>query len=83
MRIYLRAFSTYCGIKITELVTLVLYEFHSFTQYDLTVHIQSFGGSIREMITYVAHISGTEDSVAHSVEQYISIAMSEESQRMF
>jgi hypothetical protein len=35
------------------------------------------------MITYVAHVSGTKDSVTYCVEQYISIAMSKESQRMF
>ena len=80
MRIELWALGTYCGIDIAQAVALGCYEVDSFAQQYLAVDVKSLGSGVGEVVAYVAHIGGTKQGVAYSMNQNVGIAMAKQAE---
>lgn len=70
------------GIDIAYPVTLLRNKFHGLTKKNLAVYAIRLCCCIGKMIADIAHIGGTQKCIANSMNQYICIRMTEQTQRV-
>lgn len=68
------------GVHISETISLCGDEVNGLCKQYLTVHIKRFCCSIGEVIADVAHVGSTKQGVADGMYEYVSVAMTEQSQ---
>ncbi len=73
--VHLGALSTDGGIDIHQLVTFGSYQLNRFLKDNLTIHSVGLCRGVREVIANIAHVGGTEYSVADSMYQHVGITM--------
>ena len=82
MRIELRPLRAYRGIYIAHYITLSGYEVYHLGEKYLGIYILGLGGIVWKVVAYVSHIGGTQQRVANGMYQHISVAVSQQSQRI-
>ena len=70
-------------IDIPDTVSFGRNQFYRLLQKNLAVDILVLSGSIRKMITDIAHIGGPQQGIANRMQQYVSIRMSQQPFGMF
>ena len=67
------AFGTYRRIYITYPITLCCNQANCLGQQYLTIDVLEFSCIVRKMITDIAHIGGSQQSITNSMNQHIGI----------
>ena len=82
MWVELRPLCAYRGIYIAHYITLSGYEVYHLGEKYLGIYILGLGGIVRKVVAYVSHVGGTQQRVANGMYQHISVAVSQQSQRI-
>lgn len=77
VRVELRALGTYGAVDVAYTIALGGDEVNGLAKEYLRVDAIGLSGGVGEVISYVAHVGGTEQGVADGVDEYVGIAMAE------